>query len=95
MLDTDSVPSKFQVKSIVKIIDPTEHHNEWGVFEVVQVKNNDHHFDNTDTYLNSSAWVYRLANTRYENTYCQDLWVRENEICHFDESHLICTEDIF
>ena len=95
MLDTDSAPSKFQVKSIVKIIDPTEHHSEWGVFEVVQVKNNDHRFDNTDTYLNSSTWVYRLANTKYEDTYCRDLWVSENEICHFDESHLICTEDIF
>ena len=95
MLNTDSAPSRFQVKSIVKIIDPTEHHNEWGVFEVVEVKNNDHHFDNTDTYLNSSAWVYRLLNTKHEDTYFKHLWVGENEICHFDESHLICTEDIF
>ncbi len=93
--ELDKPYSPYQIRSIVKVIDPKEHHSEWGVFEVVQVKNNDHHFDDTDTYLNSSQWLYRLVNNKHENTYSKNLWVRENEICHFDESHLICTKDIF
>ena len=93
--EADLTHSPYQIGSLVKIIDPIEHHSEWAVFEVVQTKHNDHHFNSTETYLNSHEWLYRLVNTKYEDTYSKSLWVRENEICHFDESHLICTEEIF
>ncbi|WP_106238436.1 hypothetical protein [Pleurocapsa sp. CCALA 161] len=40
-------------------------------------------------------WYYWLINPSYESTYDERLWVAEDQICLFDESHLISTEDIF
>jgi hypothetical protein len=94
-LEENQPRSEYQVGSLVKIIDPIEHHSEWGVFEVVEVKHNDHHFNNTYTYLNTHEWLYRLVTLNHEDTYSNSLWVGENEICHFDQSHIICTEEIF
>ena len=47
-----------------------------------------------ESYLNGSPWHYRLV-SRKDATKLSSIWVREDEICHFDESHLICTDDIF
>lgn len=93
--EADLLHSQFKVGSLVKVIDPQEHHSEWSVFEIVEVKHNNHHFDSTDTYLNTQEWLYRLVTVKHQDTYSKSLWVGENEICHFDQSHIICTEEIF
>ena len=52
-------------------------------------------YRSTKAYLSEAAWYYWLINPSYEPTYDERLWVAEDQICLFDESHLISTEDIF
>lgn len=89
--------SSFQVGSIVKIIDEEEHHTEWAVFEVIECKYNQYIHDShkPEAYRNHVDWYYRLASNNDGSTLGKLLWVTENEICHFDQSHQICTLDIF
>ncbi|MEL6987512.1 MAG: hypothetical protein AAGK97_06740 [Bacteroidota bacterium] len=106
-LDSDAFPTKevineadlphteYQVGSVVKVIDPDEHHTEWAVFEVIECKHNKGLYRNTETYLNETSWYFRLASHDDATIINEDLWVREDEICHFEQSHLICTEEIF
>ena len=91
----DKRNSEYQIGSIVKVIDPDEHHNEWAVFEVVECKYNGSLYHSSESYLNSAHWYYRLASNDDASTISKSLWVAENEICHFDMSHNVCTEDIF
>ena len=102
-LDRDGYPikadssSSFQVGSIVKIIDEEEHHTEWAVFEVIECKYNQYIHDShkPEAYRNHVDWYYRLASNNDGCTLGKLLWVTENEICHFEQSHQICTLDIF
>ena len=91
----DRPHSEYQVGSIVKVIDADEHHREWATFEVVECKYNENLYRNRKSYLNEAQWYYRLASNDDTTTISKSLWVREDEICHFDMSHLICTEEIF
>ena len=92
--EADLPHSAFQVGSIVKVIDPDEDHTEWGVFEVVGVRPNISLYKDVESYLQGSSWHYLLS-SRDTAQKLDGVWVREDEICRYDESHLICTEDIF
>ena len=89
--------SEYSVGSVVKIIDADEDRTEWGVFEVLECKYNKNlNLDrDTETYLQHSRWYYRLSSNKDASAISKLLWVREDEICHFDMSHDVCTEDIF
>ncbi|MGL5938863.1 MAG: hypothetical protein ACRC2S_00520 [Waterburya sp.] len=89
----DAPHSRFSIESIVKIIDPDEPHTEWATFIVVGRKYNTELYRSTKSYLNEPDWYYKLANMEHEETF-EPIWVAENEICEFDSSHNICTEDI-
>jgi hypothetical protein len=98
-LHSDSDPidvphSRFAIESLVKVIDPQEHHTEWATFTVIARRYNTELHRNTEAYLNEAEWLYQLAATTYE-TIVEPLWVAENNICAVDESHIISTEDIF
>ena len=88
----DAPHSRFAIESLVKIIDPQEHHTEWATFTVIARKHNTERYRSTESYLNESEWSYQLAPTTYA---VESFWVAENDICAFDESHLISTEEIF
>ena len=66
--------AKYQVGSIVKIIDPDEDYTEWGVFEVTECMHNKNLFDNTETYLHQSEWYYRLSSHIDGNTLPSTNW---------------------
>ncbi|NJO98920.1 MAG: hypothetical protein HC764_25410 [Pleurocapsa sp. CRU_1_2] len=85
----------FALDSKVKVIDPTEHHTEWATFVIIGRQYNHELYRNSESYLSEAAWYYWLVIPNYESTYAEPLWVAENEICLFDEAHLISTEDIF
>jgi hypothetical protein len=102
--------SSFALDSIVKVIDPDEHHSEWATFTVIGRQYNhersaleyeasyskrDLLYRSTEAYLSEAAWYYWLINPNYEPNYGEHFWVAENEICLSDESHLISTQDIF
>ena len=97
-LDSNGYPieadssSTFQVGSIVKIIDPEEHHSEWGVFEVVKVVHHDEHFNSLEKYLDTHEWYYLLISHQRGD---EALWVGDGEICAADMSHNICTLEVF
>ncbi|MDJ0590011.1 MAG: hypothetical protein QNJ72_08470 [Pleurocapsa sp. MO_226.B13] len=93
--DIDKPYSQYQVGSIVKVIDSAEHHSEWATFEVVECKYNPGLYRSSESYLNESHWYYRLASNDDATTVSKSLWVAEDEICHFDMSHNVCTEEIF
>lgn len=93
--ELDEPYSEYQEGSIVKVIDQDEDHREWAVLEIVECKFNRSLFDNAKSYLNQAQWYFRLASLQDSNTLNKSLWVAENEICHFEQSHLISTQDIF
>ncbi|HEY9766960.1 MAG TPA: hypothetical protein V6C71_00450 [Coleofasciculaceae cyanobacterium] len=100
--EADKPHSDYEVGSIVKVIDADEDHTEWAVFEIVECKYNPNLYDSIETYLNQCEWYYRLCsyqdgNTMPSNNFVVDksLWVREDEICDFDMSWNVCTEEIF
>ena len=96
VIDEADLPhTEYQVGSIVKVIDSDEHHTEWRIFEIIDRKHNQSLYRNTETYLNEASWYFRLASHDDATTINKDLWVREDEICHFEQSNLICTEEIF
>jgi len=96
VIDEADLPySEYQVGSVVKVIDSDEHHTEWGVFEVIERKHNKTLYRCTESYLNEASWYFRLASQDDASTISKDLWVREDEICHFEQSHLICCTEIF
>jgi hypothetical protein len=84
----------FAIESIVKVIDPVEHHSEWATFTVIARRYNTELYRNTEDYLNEPDWYYQLVSVNYDPTF-EPLWVGEDQLCLFDESHLICTQDIF
>jgi hypothetical protein len=90
----DAPHARFAVESVVKVIDPDEHHTEWATFVVIARKYNTGRYRSTEAYLSEPEWYYQLANMEVEETF-EPLWVADNEICLFDQSHLICTSDIF
>jgi hypothetical protein len=90
----DAPHARFGIENIVKIIDSDEHHTEWATFIVIARKYNTGRYRSTESYLSEPEWYYQLANMEVEETF-QPLWVAENEICLFDSSHNICTDDIF
>ena len=96
LIDPYDLPySEYEVGSIVKVIDPQENHTKWGIFEVVERRHNQSLYENAETYLQQSQWYYLLSSIDTAQK-LGGIWVRENEICHRNESHLICTnEDIF
>jgi hypothetical protein len=91
----DTPHPRFAIDSKVKVIDPGEHRSEWATFTVIGRQYNHELYRNTESYLSETAWYYWLINPNYKPNYGEHLWVAENEICLFDESHLISTEDIF
>ena len=101
--DPNDLPhSEYEVGSIVKVIDRDEDHTEWAVFEVIECMHNKNLYDSTENYLNQTEWYYRLrtycdGNTMPSNNSGIDpsLWVAQNEICSFDMSWNVCTDDIF
>jgi hypothetical protein len=93
--DPLNVPhARFALDSIVKVIDPQEHHTEWATFMVIGRKYNHERYRSTESYLSEPAWYYQLVTANY-NTSFQSSWLAENDLCLFDESHLIETEEIF
>ena len=97
--ESDNPRSEYQVGSIVKIIDPGEHHSEWGAFKIVECRHNSHLHDTAETYLNQAEWYYRLGNFRDTNTqeskpFYPSLWIAQNDICSFDIAHNINTNDM-
>lgn len=96
IIDEADLPhSEFEVGSIVKVIDKDEHHTEWAIFEIIDCKYNHSLYRNTESYLNESHWYFRLASSHDSTTISKDLWVAENELYHFEQSHLISTHHIF
>lgn len=100
--ELDKFHSEYEVGSIVKVIDADEDHTEWGIFEVIECMYNKNLYNSTDNYLNQAEWYYRLSSYQDGNTMRsknfgidKSLWVAENEICHFDMSWNVCTDDIF
>lgn len=87
--------SEYEVGSIVKVIDKDEHHTEWEIFEIIECKYNQSLYRTTEYYLNEAAWYFRLASNNDATTISKSLWVRENEICYFDQAHNICTQEVF
>jgi hypothetical protein len=90
----DAPHARFALENIVKVIDRYEHHSEWATFIVINRQYNTERYRSTESYLSEPEWYYQLANMEHEETF-EPFWVADNEICTFDESHLICTSDIF
>ena len=84
--------SEYEIGSIVKVIDPKEHHTEWGIFEVAECKYNHKLYQGTESYLNQTEWYYRLTSVENGGS---SFWVAQNEIYDFDMCHNVCTQDIF
>lgn len=103
IIDEADLPhSEYQIGSLVKVIDSTQHHSQWTIFEVIQCVYNQNLYQSTDTYLNQPQWYYRLRFYQDGNSFpsdnseiSQSFLVAENEICDFNLSHLIRTADIF
>ena len=93
--ELDKPYSEYEVGCIVKVIDADEDHQEWAVFEIIERKHNKHLYRSTDSYLNEAEWYFRLASSDNATTISSSLWVREDEICFFNQSHNICTNEIF
>ena len=93
--ELDKPYSEYEVGNIVKVIDADEDHQEWAVFEIIERKHNKHLYRSTDSYLNEAEWYFRLASSDNSTTISPSLWVREDEICFFNQSHNICTTEIF
>jgi hypothetical protein len=91
----DQPHPEYKIGSIVKVIDKDEHHTEWAVFEIVESKYNHNLYRSQESYLNEVAWYYRLAARQDVNAIEPSLWIAENEICPFNLSHNVCTQDIF
>jgi hypothetical protein len=90
----DTPHPRFAIESRVKAIDPQEHHSEWATFVVIDRRYNHNLHRSTEAYLSEPDWYYQLVSASYNPTF-EPLWVAENDLCLFDESHLICTEDVF
>lgn len=95
--EIDKPYSPYQVGSVVKIIDAEEHYTEWAVFEVVECRYNKyiHNPHNPEAYITHVEWFYRLCSQNDSCALDKSLWVAQNEICDFDMSHNVCTEEIF
>ena len=86
--------SDYQVGSIVKIIDPDEHHTEWATFEVAECRYNNKLYRSTESYLNETEWYYKLISL--DGTYCfGSVWVSEDEICPVELAHNVCCQEVF
>ena len=59
--ELDQPHAEYQVGSVVKIIDKDEHHEEWGVFEIIECKYNESLYRYTESYLNEAAWYFRTT----------------------------------
>ena len=95
--DTDPIDAphpEFAIDSTVKVIDPDEHHTEWATFIVIGRKYNPNRYRSFEAYLTETSWYFLLTNINYENTF-EQFWVKENDICEANQSHLIRTDDIF
>jgi hypothetical protein len=90
----DTPHPRFAIESRVKVIDSQEHHSEWATFVVISRRYNHNLHRSTEAYLSEPDWYYQLVSVSYNPTF-EPLWVAENDLCLFDESHLICTEDVF
>jgi hypothetical protein len=90
----DTLHPLFAIESRVKVIDPQEHHTEWATFVVIGRKYNHNLHRSTETYLSEPSWYYQLARVDYNPTF-KSSWLAQNDLCLFDESHLIETEEIF
>jgi hypothetical protein len=91
----DTPHPRFAIESRVKVIDSQEHHSEWATFVVIGRRYNHNLHRSTEAYLSEPDWYYQLVSVSYNPTF-EPLWVAGNELCLFDESHLISTdEDVF
>lgn len=81
-----------EIGSVVKVIDPAEEHTEWAVFEIVKRRYNRALYRSTEAYLSQAEWYYQLSSQENGD---QLIWVAENEICAFDMSHNVCTQEVF
>ncbi|VEP17885.1 hypothetical protein H1P_6520009 [Hyella patelloides LEGE 07179] len=85
--EEDLLRSEHEVGSLVKLIDSTLDHSQWSTFIVVGKRYNPNRYQNTKTFLNQTDWYYRLATT--EQALLSQIWVAENEICHYDQADII------
>ncbi|WP_186376330.1 hypothetical protein, partial [Hyella patelloides] len=67
--------------------DSAKDHSQWSTFIVVGKRYNSNRYKTTETYLSETDWEFLLATTTKPLTYL--IWVREDEICHYDQSHII------
>ncbi|VEP17684.1 conserved hypothetical protein [Hyella patelloides LEGE 07179] len=79
--------SEYDTRSLVKLIDTQKDHSEWSTFIVVGKKYNPNRYRNTKTFLHQTDWYYRLAGI--EQPQISQVWVAEDEICHYSQSHII------
>lgn len=97
--EIDTPHSEYQVGSIVKVIDEGEDHTQWAVFEIISCEYNQTLYRNQGSYLTEPEWFYQLAKYQLANlngeNVVEPLWVAENEICDFDDSHNICIQEVF
>ena len=90
--EVDLPHAEYEIGSIVKVIDPEEQHTEWAVFEIVERRYNSRCFRSTEAYLSETQWYYQLSSHQNSD---RILWARENDICAFDMSHNVCTQEVF
>ena len=143
--DTDPIDAPhptFAIDSVVKVIDPDEHHTEWASFVVIGRKYNSNRYRDTEAYLTEPSWYFLLTNINYQDrvrvkrkkgkkvyvgsksilldavahegnpqdrtaslfsfvpsflspSEASPFWVKENDICEANQSHLIRTDEIF
>ena len=95
--DTDPLDAphpEFAIDSTVKVIDPDEHHTEWASFVIIGRQYNADCYRSTEAYLTEPNWYYELVGSNYQPT-MKPIWIAENDICEANQSHHICTTEIF
>ncbi|VEP16095.1 conserved hypothetical protein [Hyella patelloides LEGE 07179] len=85
--EEDILRSEHEVGSLVKLIDSAKDHSQWSTFIVVGKRYNSNRYKTTETYLSETDWEFLLATI--EQAQVSQIWVAEDEICHYSQSHII------
>lgn len=80
----------FEVGDRVKLIDSNKTHQQWRTYTVTALRHNPEVFQSVESYLQETEWYLEI-----EDADGNSREVKENDICLAENSHLICTEEIF
>ena len=100
----DIIRPSYNESDRVSIIDPDTDYTQWTTYIVVAKKRcdpaqsmtrkgtrtktfNPYRYKTVETALNQTDWYYQLATVEGLKVIPQ--WIAENDICHYEESHLI------